>query len=200
MARCATLADVMPTVLTLGLGLAAIVTLLVLGARGIRDGDERMEPLVDASFDELSRCVVVRVENPGDSPLLVAARVRGLWWAPTLFADPHVRRTAGRNARLALRRYEVGSVAAGEQVSLLLPVARCDRALARAVRVSVAVGSPGRLRLHCLTVPLARARPGLLAGPRWLVQLAVFRLRRRRWDELLAGDRRGGYGRDPRRV
>jgi hypothetical protein len=200
---------VTPTLLTLCLGFAGIVVLVVLGARGIRDGDERAEPVVEATYDAHCGCVVVSVENPGDSPLLVAARVRGLWWAPLLFADPHVRRTAGRHMHLALRRFEVASVAPGEQSSLWLPPLRARRRAlnrlgrlprARAVRVSVVVGAPGRLRMHVLTVPLGSVRPRLFARAQWAVALAVFRLRGRRWDQLLAGDRRGGRGRDPRRV
>jgi hypothetical protein len=137
--------------------LAVIAALVAFGAMllraGFRHGDVAGDVRVRVRTGALARpgapgrWVQVTLTNPSQATALVALGVRRARWS-WLGATPQ-RHTAGPRTRLSLGERIIGAVPAGEGADFHL-WAEGDL---RRVRLLVAVGTPGRLRLHRLLAP-----------------------------------------------
>jgi hypothetical protein len=148
--------------------LAAIVLAVVFSAvlvrEGFRHGDVagdarvRARTLAQAEPGAAGRWLEVTITNPSAAIALTAVRLRRsrVSWVE---ATPQ-RRTAGRWAGLSVREWMLGAVPArGSAVFHLWAEGDIRR-----LRLLVAVGTPGRLRLHRLPVPKPRPADAARAG------------------------------------
>ncbi len=111
----------------------------------------RARTLAAARPGAAGRWLEVTITNPSPATALVALGLRRSRF-PWAGADTR-RRTAGRRARLSLGERVLGTVSFGESGEFHL-WAEGDL---RRLRLLVAVGTPGRLRLH--RIPLPQAAP-----------------------------------------
>lgn len=134
-------------------GAAAVAGLIaVLIREGFRHGDlpvdvrVRARTLPAADPGAGGRWVQVTVSNPAAAIALVALGLRRgrRGWPAT-----PARRTGGRRTRLGLGERSVGAVPAGQDADFHL----WAEGELRRLRLMVAVGTPGRLRLHRLPLP-----------------------------------------------
>ncbi len=132
---------------------AAVAFIAVLVREGFRHGDRPGDPrvrsrtLAAAGPGTAGRWLEVTITNPSAATALVALSVRRSRFRWT--GAETRRRTAGRRARLSLGERVLGVVSAGESSEFHL-WAEGDH---RRLRLLVAVGTPGRLRLHRIPLP-----------------------------------------------
>jgi hypothetical protein len=142
----------------------AAVFIAVLVREGFRHGDVagdarvRARTLAPAEAGAAGRWLEVTITNPSTAIALTAVRLRRsrVAWVE---ATPR-RRTAGRRVRLTLREWLLGAVPAQDSAVFHL-WAEGDL---RRLRLLVAVGTPGRLRLHRLPVPKPLPADPAVAG------------------------------------
>jgi hypothetical protein len=150
------------TLLLAGTG-AVAVCIGVLVREGFRHGDVGGDVRVRAltlppSEPGAGRWVEVTLTNPSTGTALAALslrRARPAW----LRAAPQ-RHTGGRRTRLRLAERIVGAVSPGESAAFHV-WAEGDL---RSLRLLVAIGTPGRLRLHRLPLPESLGAGALGAG------------------------------------
>ncbi|HWE14501.1 MAG TPA: hypothetical protein VG365_13355 [Solirubrobacteraceae bacterium] len=135
-------------------GISAAVALIgVLVRQGFRDGDVRCDARVRARVLAAANppvpagWVEVTITNPSSATALVALALRPVRFAR--MSSVVQRRTGGRRVRLTLSDKVLGAVAP-EQADRFWLWADADP---RRLRLHVAVGTPGRLRLHRLPLP-----------------------------------------------